>query len=172
MLRMRDTIVWGYLMSSPREAAVEVPEWYVRGLDPPSRRRASSSDTLASSEAGSPRGPGPWQVVEGPRHLPPRLPDTDDFLDTLAGLADEPEVLPDGRPNLPERKAAAGLFRWAGRAAAQGGCVRPGRGLRLGPGASRGCRPPCCCLCGSPPDRSASWAPAPLPPCPSPRQLG
>jgi hypothetical protein len=132
MLRMRDTIVWGYLMSSPREGSVEVPEWYVRGLDPPSRRRASSSSLLAGSEGSSPRGLGPWQVLEGPRQLLPRLPDTADFLDTLAGLAGEPEVLPDGRPNLPERKAAAGLFRCG--AARRRGAGRMGVGVAVAPG--------------------------------------
>jgi hypothetical protein len=114
MLRMRDTIVWGYLMSSPKEGGtVEVPEWYVRGLDPPGRKRGNSSETPGSSCSSSPRPmPSAWHLLQGPHHLLQHLPDTCDFLDMLAGLQEEPDVMPDGRPNLPERKAAAGLFRW------------------------------------------------------------
>lgn len=113
MLRMRDTIVWGYLMSSPKEGGrVEVPEWYVRGLDPPGRKRGSTSGSTSDSCSSSPRPmPAAWHLLHGPPHLLQRLPDTCDFLDTLAGLEQEPGVRQDGTPNLPERKAAAGLFR-------------------------------------------------------------
>jgi hypothetical protein len=35
--RLRDTIVFGYLMQTPKHTRVEVPEWYINGLEP-SRR--------------------------------------------------------------------------------------------------------------------------------------
>jgi hypothetical protein len=39
--RLRDTIVFGYLMQTPKHTRVEVPEWYINGLEP-SRRLVRS----------------------------------------------------------------------------------------------------------------------------------
>ena len=58
--RLRDTIVFGYLMQTPKDGRVDVPEWYVNGLEP-NKRLAASCCNLAEELAAE----GAWDVLEG-----------------------------------------------------------------------------------------------------------
>ncbi|KAK9833328.1 hypothetical protein WJX81_006760, partial [Elliptochloris bilobata] len=133
-VRLRDAIVWGYMMHRHNERdKVEVPDWYTRGLPPSavpqpsalardlaelSQRSASSAEpgVRMPSPCGTPRGPPlqleHWRLLEGGEALPV-CRDSVEFLHTLA-LLDEPRP-PDGAApsaEVPELRAARGLFRW------------------------------------------------------------
>ncbi|WIA12875.1 hypothetical protein OEZ85_006496 [Tetradesmus obliquus] len=140
MTRLRDTVVFGYLMATPKHGRVDVPDWYVNGADP--NRRLGSFRNLADV-AGSIPGASldpllkDWRVVEGDSRVLPHMPDTVAFLQLLRQL-DSPHAeeqrgsgggsdssstagaaaaAADGagaaaEMELPEFRAARGLFRW------------------------------------------------------------
>ncbi|BDA43718.1 probable galactokinase at C-terminar half [Coccomyxa sp. Obi] len=142
-VRLRDAIVWGYMMQRHDNRAkacrtapvVEVPEWYTAGQMPPSRDMSSFERDMAAlqlqREAASENGGDPahmlpqppclehWDIVSGGDCLAD-CSDTVDFLYELVQL--DEVAAPSGsdsdsspsRPSneLPERRAARGLFRW------------------------------------------------------------
>uniref|UniRef100_A0A383W3L1 L-arabinokinase n=1 Tax=Tetradesmus obliquus TaxID=3088 RepID=A0A383W3L1_TETOB len=138
MTRLRDTVVFGYLMATPKHGRVDVPDWYVNGADP--NRRLGSFRNLADV-AGSTPGASldpllkDWRVIEGDSRVLPHMPDTVAFLQLLrqldsphaeeqrgsgggsdssstagAAAADGAEAA--AEMELPEFRAARGLFRW------------------------------------------------------------
>lgn len=147
--RLRDTIVWGYLLQTARGNSLEVPEWYVCGREP-SRRGSSLSDGPLGSLSRMRLILEDWEVREGSPSVLDHASDLFDFLTLLANLDNNPPPaggsparpaagdLPEinglklegagthppsqpssapstsrpATPELPERRASRGLFRW------------------------------------------------------------
>lgn len=115
--RLRDAIVFGFQLQRHPGREVDIPDWYGPnetrlGLLPAKK----SVDTVTLGIQGAPPPPelrvDDFEVLEGDVH---GLPDTLQFLRTLAHLDEEGDVrasdLAD-MPQLRERLAAGGLFRW------------------------------------------------------------
>eukprot|EP00775_Hariotina_reticulata_P002039 gene2039-2361_t len=90
MTHLRDTVVFGYLMATPKNGRVDVPDWYVNGADP--NRRLGSYRNLVEVIKATPGAPGiqpllhDWHLLEGDEKLLQHLPDTLDFLQLLRQL--------------------------------------------------------------------------------------
>ncbi|GAB4816629.1 hypothetical protein N2152v2_003675 [Parachlorella kessleri] len=119
--RLRDTIVWGYMMQ--RHAArdkVEVPEWYTLGQLPPTTPETAPA-IAASQEGHAEVQVARFSVVEASCNVA-SFPDTLAFLSLLSHLDDPPAA--EGALELPERRAARGLFSWEEEVVV---CRAPGR---------------------------------------------
>eukprot|EP00898_Chlorokybus_atmophyticus_P005965 jgi/Chlat1/636/Chrsp103S00005 len=107
--RLRDAIVLGFLLQRTDE--LNVPDWYARrkSFEVDSASTALDSSAAAQSELEHQAGGlhGAFQVVDGSTL---GLADTEDFLQTLSRIGDDPAELSNSATS--EERAACGLFRF------------------------------------------------------------